>query len=178
MSRYRRADVAGGLYFFTVNLADRRSRLLIDEIESLHQINRAVKQAFPFETIAICVLPDHLHAVWQLPTGDGDFSARWQRIKAQFSKALPASENRSESKRRKREKGIWQRRFWEHLVRDENDLRRHVDYIHYNPVKHGLVRRVGDWPYSSFHRYVRRGELAADWAGTSEADEESFDYGE
>ena len=103
--------------------------------------------------------------VWTLPTDDADFSLRWSLIKAGFSRGLAASIRRSESKVVKREKGIWQRRFWEHQIRDELDLQRHVDYIHFNPVKHGHVMRVADWPYSSFHRYVERGIYPADWAG-------------
>jgi putative transposase len=102
------------------------------------------QQRFPFETVAICILPDHLHAVWLLPDGDSDFSARWSLFKSDFSRGLPAAQSRSASKIKKREKGIWQRRYWEHVIRDEADLDRHVNYIHYNPVKHELVSRVVD----------------------------------
>ena len=126
-----------------------------------------VQRDSPFLTIAICILPDHLHAVWQLPADDADFSSRWSKIKSGFSRVLPVTA-RTASKLAKREKGIWQRRFWEHQIRDESDLQRHVDYIHFNPVKHGLVQRVADWPYSSFHRYVRAGQLERDWAGCSD----------
>jgi putative transposase len=97
--------------------------------------------------------------------GDSDFASRWMRIKARFSRGLPASAARTASKVARREKGIWQRRYWEHVIRDDADLERHVDYIHYNPIKHGLVSRVIDWPYSSFHRHVERGVLPADWGG-------------
>jgi putative transposase len=110
------------------------------------------------------VLPDHIHAVWALPVGDADFSTRWNLIKAGFSRGLDAMP-RTASKAHKREKGIWQRRYWEHAIRDDADMERHVDYIHYNPVKHGHVTRVIDWPHSRFHRYVERGLLAADWGG-------------
>ena len=129
----------------------------------------------PFETVAICVLPEHLHAIWTLPPGDGDFSKRWQRIKGNFSRGLPTDAKRSESKRNRREKGIWQRRFWEHQIRDERDLQRHFDYVHFNPVKHGLVSRVVDWPYSSFHRHVENGRIARDWGS---ADDVDGDFGE
>jgi putative transposase len=118
----------------------------------------------PFETVAICILPDHLHAIWTLPQDDSDFATRWNLIKGGFSRGLPTG-SRSASKHARREKGIWQRRYWEHLIRNDTDLTRHVDYIHFNPVKHGLVTRVTDWPHSSFHRYVERGDLPADWGG-------------
>ena len=162
MPRYVRAK--GSIFFFTVVLAQRPSNLLIDEISRLRHIYKTVQQRHPFETIAICILPDHIHALWSLPEGDANFSARWSSIKSGFSRGLDAR-TRSVSKARKREKGIWQRRYWEHAIRDEADFERHVDYIHYNPVKHGHVARVGDWPHSSFHRYVERGLLAEDWGG-------------
>ena len=167
MSRYRRSRFAGATFFFTVALADRRAATLTERIDPLRAAYRAVVRALPLETIAICVLPDHLHALWQLPPDDADFSKRWSRIKSGFSRGLPAAAQRSASVLAKREKGIWQRRFWEHQIRDETDLQRHVDYIHYNPVKHDWVNRVADWPYSSFHRYVRRGWSTADWGGVA-----------
>jgi putative transposase len=163
MPRYVRAK-QGGIFFFTVVLAERPSNLLSDEIERLRRSYRSVQQRWPFETIAICVLPDHLHAIWQMPEDDLDFSSRWSLIKSGFSRGLD-SKQRSASKVAKREKGIWQRRYWEHAIRDDTDLERHVDYIHFNPVKHGQVTRVSDWPHSSFHRYVEQGLLAADWGG-------------
>jgi len=165
MSRYRRSLVPGGTYFFTVNLADRRSRLLVEQIDRLREAFRTVRAKHPFQTVAVCVLPDHLHAIWELPDGDADFSGRWSLIKRLFSSGLPTSQNISAGKLAKREKGIWQRRFWEHQIRDDVDLQRHVDYLHFNPVKHGLVKRVRDWPHASFHAYVERGELPEDWAG-------------
>jgi putative transposase len=165
MSRYRRAIIQGGTFFFTVTLAERQSDLLIRRIDLLRHAYGSVQQRYPFETIAICILPDHLHAIWELPAGDADFSKHWSLIKSDFSRALPSAPNRSPSKTAKREKGIWQRRYWEHAVRDQNDLTRHIDYVHFNPVKHGLVSRVSDWPHSSFHQYVGRGELPADWGG-------------
>src|SRR4051794_30195537 len=165
MSQYRRAKVEGSIFFFTVVLADRKTTVLVNEIERLRQCYRSVRQRRPFETIAICVLPDHLHALWALPATDADFSTRWSLIKSGFSRGLDPASLRSASKANKREKGIWQRRYWEHAIRDNADLERHADYIHFNPVKHGYVSRVVDWPYSSFHRYVQRGLLAADWGG-------------
>ena len=162
MPDYRRAKIAGGTFFFTQTLADRSSDLLVREIDRLRRSYTQVQERRPFETIAICILPDHLHAIWSLPPGDTDFPMRWNLIKGGFSRGLPAA-TRSRSKLAKREKGIWQRRYWEHVIRDNADLARHVDYIHVNPVKHGLAARVCDWPHSSFHQYVKRGELAADW---------------
>ncbi len=165
MPRYRRRKIEGSVYFFTVTLADRSSALLVREVDRLRRIYQSVERRRAFETIAVCILPDHLHAIWSLPEGDADYPARWSLIKAGFSRGLDAAGDPSPSKVRKRERGIWQRRYWEHMIRDDDDLRRHVDYIHFNPVKHGLVPRVAEWPYSSFHRYVARGDLPADWGG-------------
>jgi putative transposase len=165
MSRYRRAKVEGGAFFFTLALADRTSDLLVSHIDRVRRSYRVMSERLPFRTVAICVLPDHLHALWSLPEGDADFASRWSLFKSGFSRGLPPAKTRSASKVAKREKGIWQRRYWEHAIRDDADFERHVDYIHYNPVKHGLVTRVADWPHSSFHRYVAQGILAADWAG-------------
>jgi putative transposase len=162
MPRYVRAK--GSVFFFTVVLAERQSNLLCEQIERLRRTYRSVQQRRPFETIAICVLPDHIHALWALPEGDADFPTRWSLIKSGFSRGLD-SKPRSASKAGKREKGIWQRRYWEHAIRDDVDLGRHTDYIHFNPVKHGHVTCVADWPHSSFHRYVERGLLSADWGG-------------
>ncbi len=165
MSRYRRAKIEGGIFFFTLALADRSSDLLIREIDRLRHSYKAMQERLPFETIAICILPDHLHALWQLPDGDTDFASRWSLFKSGFSRGLPAAATRSASKVAKREKGIWQRRYWEHAIRNDADFERHVDYIHYNPVKHGLVTRVADWRHSSFHRYVAQGLLPEHWGG-------------
>ena len=167
--RYRRSMAEGGTWFFTVNLADRRQDYLTRHIDVLRQVVRQVRNRHPFEIVAMVVLPDHFHAVWALPQGDADYATRVALIKAAFSRNLPKVERIRESRERKRERGIWQRRYWEHQIRDAADLQAHVDYIHYNPVKHGHVERVADWPYSSFHRYVRHGWLPADWAGESVA---------
>ena len=130
MSRYRRAKIEGGTFFFTLALADRRSDLLVSHVDRLRRSYRIMKQRLPVETLAICVLPDHLHALWLLPEGDADFALRWSLFKLGFSRGLPAAGTRSASKVAKREKGLWQRRYWEHAIRDEADLERHVDYIH------------------------------------------------
>ncbi len=168
MSRYRRSQTPGATYFFTVALADRRSSALVEHVDHLRDVYRKVGARLPFQTLAICILPDHLHALWQLPPEDGNFSTRWSQIKSGFSRGLDAGP-RSRSKLIHRDKGIWQRRFWEHQIRDDQDFERHVDYIHYNPLKHGLASRVVDWPHSSFHRYVRQGLLPADWGGDATA---------
>src|SRR3954469_19186676 len=123
---------------------------------------------------AMVVLPDHLHAIWTLPEGDADFATRWRLIKSGFSRRVARGERISDSRAAKAERGIWQRRYWEHTIRDETDFSRHIDYIHFNPVRHGLVRRVEDWPYSSFHRYVRNGTLPDDWAGDAAEGEGRF----
>jgi putative transposase len=164
MPDYRRAHIAGGTFFFTLTLADRSSDLLVREIDRVRHSYTQVQERRPFESNAICILPNHLHAIWSLPPGDSDFATRWNLIKSGFSRGLPAV-SRSPSKIAKREKGIWQRRYWEHAIRDEADLARHIDYIHFNPVKHGLVPRVCDWSHSSFHQYVKRGDLPEDWGG-------------
>jgi putative transposase len=165
MTSYRRNFVAGGSFFFTVNLADRRLSLLTEHVDELRAAFRETRQRHPFTTDAIVVLPDHLHVVWTLPEADANFATRWRLIKSTFSRSIPAGESISNSRLIKGERGIWQRRFWEHTIRDEDDFARHVDYIHINPVKHGLVTRVQDWPYSSFHRMVKLGVCPEDWAG-------------
>jgi len=172
---YRRANMAGGMYFFTVNLLNRRLDLLVMHVAALRAAVRVVKVAHPFEIVAMVVLPEHIHAVWHLPPGDADFPLRWALIKANFSRALPKNEQINASREKKRERGIWQRRYWEHLIRDEHDLARHIDYVHFNPVKHGWAKRASDWPYSSLHQYIARGELSEDWAI---AQEDERNYGE
>jgi putative transposase len=165
MTNYRRNFVPGGSYFFTVNLSDRTKATLVENIELLRRSVRDVRDRHPFTIQAMVVLPDHLHAIWSLPSGDQDFSMRWRLIKTQFSLSLPQREAVSPSRAAKGERGIWQRRYWEHTLRDEDDFERHVHYIHFNPVKHGHAPAVGAWPYSSFHRMVREGAYANDWDG-------------
>ncbi|BAP56242.1 transposase [Thioploca ingrica] len=165
MTEYRRAKIEGATYFFTVNCAERHgNRLLINYIDVLRQVFRKVKQEHPFQIDAIVILPEHLHCIWTLPEGDADYKTRWTLIKIGFSRAIPPGERRSQSRIARGERGIWQRRYWEHLIRGDRDFEQHVDYLHWNPVKHGWVKRVRDWPYSSFHAYVRRGIYPADWA--------------
>jgi putative transposase len=173
---YRRYFVPGGTYFFTATLADRSLSLLTENITALRTAFRQVRTKMPFVVDAIVVLPDHLHTIWVLPPGDADFSTRWKKIKAAFSRQLPRIEHRSESQARKGERGIWQRRFWEHALRDEADWQRHMDYIHFNPVRHGHVRRAADWPYSSFHRYAKLGVYPREWGDVHE--EGAGAYGE
>ena len=174
MVRYRRNFASGGTYFFTVTLADRRSTALVDHIGALREAFRVTRRERPFAVDAIVILPEHLHVLMTLPIDDADYSARWRKIKSLFSRRvarrLGLSTNASG------EYALWQRRFWEHTIRNDGDLERHVDYIHYNPIKHGLVPRVSDWPYSSFRRYVRLGLLPPDWAG--DACETIQDFGE
>jgi putative transposase len=160
---YRRANAKGGTYFFTVNLADRTQDLLVKHISVLRESTRLIRQQHTFEIVTMVVLPDHLHAIWRLPSDDANYAMRWSQIKAAFSRALPKQEPISPSRQKKRERGIWQRRYWEHQIQDEQDLAKHMDYIHYNPVKHGYVNRAVDWPYSSIHRYMRQGWFGADW---------------
>ena len=165
MPNYRRALTPGGCWFFTANLLDRRSGLLTQRIELLRDSVEKAQAHYPFTIEAMVVLPDHIHAIWTLPAGDADFSLRWRLIKAGFARGLPNQERRSATRVARGERGIWQRRFWEHLIRNDADYARHVEYCYINPVKHALVARVRDWPHSSFHRDVRRGIFAVDWAG-------------
>ena len=222
MPDYRRFRIPGGCYFFTVNLLERNNTLLVDRIDVLRTSVRSTQRRYPFHIDAWVVLPEHMHCIWTLPPGDDDFSARWREIKKSFSRALPRTERRSAVRIRRNERGIWQRRFWEHAIRNDKDYAAHMDYIplalkntsfiariflriallsslaiacyyctltpsssqkpthskrgilkreryiHYNPVKHGWVKRVHEWPYSSFHRLVAKGVYAHDWAGERE----------
>jgi putative transposase len=165
---YRRAFVPGGCWFFTANLLNRRSTLLTDRIDTLREAARRTQQKYPFHIDALVVLPEHIHAVWTLPSGDADFSIRWRCIKVWFSRSLPKGEDLTPVRLARGERGVWQRRFWEHLIRNDADYTRHVEYCYINPVKHALVRRVQDWPYSSFHRDVEAGIVPLDWAGEVE----------
>ena len=173
MVRYRRNFMPGGTYFFTVTLADRRSTILVDRIAALRGAFRITCRERPFSIDAVVVLPDHLHAILTLPPGDADFSGRWRRIKGHFSQTL-LSEGVRPDRRPNGRMALWQSRFWEHTIRDEVDFDRHVDYIHFNPVKHQLVSSVSEWPHSSFHRYVRMGILPHDWAGDGRPDGDGF----
>ena len=164
MTEYRRVHVPGASWFFTVNLEKRHgNNLLVDQIDLLRAAFETVRMSHPFHLDAVVILPDHLHCIMTLPEGDADFSTRWNLIKGNFSRAIGKGEPVSASREKRGERGIWQRRFWEHLIRDQEDFNRHADYIHWNPVKHGWVCRVADWPHSSFHEYVKRGIYPADW---------------
>ena len=171
MSRYRRANVSGATYFFTV-VTYRRQPILCDPPirEALRHAIDEVRRRRPFAVDAWVLLPDHLHCLWTLSPGDSDFATRWSLIKRRVSTACGERYRRSEwltdSRRKHRESTIWQRRYWEHQIRDESDFARHVDYIHYNPVKHGLCHQPWDWPWSTIHRYIESGLLAADWGGS------------
>lgn len=179
MPRYRRVCVPGGTYFFTVVTHKRRPIFSDDGVRAL--LRRAIeetRQRRPFEVVAMCLLPDHLHCIWSLPEDDCDYSTRWSCIKGAFTRKYLARCRRvgqappyaNPSRRRTGEAAVWQRRFWGHLVTDEDELSAIVDYIHYNPVKHGLATRVADWPWSTFERYVKDGVYDLDWGGDFTAD--------
>lgn len=165
MVGYRRHRLAGGSYFFTVTLRDRQADTLVRYVSDLGKAFRAVRAMHPFRTDAVVVLPDHLHTLWTLPDGDTDYPLRWQAIKAMFTHML-IRRGVALARDARGEYALWQRRYWEHTIRDASDLQRHVDYIHINPVKHGLVTRTRDWPHSSFHRFVRRGLVPPDWGAS------------
>ena len=166
MPDYRRAYLKGGTFFFTV-VCYRRQPIFKEEtaIDLLWQCFQTTMATYAFRIDAIVILPDHLHTIWTLPNNDPDFSTRWKLIKATFSRHYQGHiiEDISESMRRKKEKGVWQRRFWEHLIRDQTDFNRHCDYIHYNPVRHGLVNSPLEWKHSSFRKFVEKGLYRQDW---------------
>jgi putative transposase len=164
MPQYIRSHTPGGTFFFTVALLERQRSLLVDRIHDLREAFREIRQRRPFEVDAIVVLPDHLHCIWTLPADDPDFSARWRLIKTRFLNSIPSGERLSIRRQAKGERGIWQRRFWEHTIRNEADYAAHVDYIHYNPVKHGYVKRPAEWSHSSIHRFITEGRVTKDWA--------------
>ena len=167
MPEYRRIEAQGATVFFTVVTHRRRPFLANDDsARLLRRSFTAVKRKHPFELDAIVILPDHMHTIWTLPPHDPDFSIRWSLLKRDTDSFLETGgqeADRPASRRKRRERGVWQRRFWDHVIRDEEDLGRHLDYIHYNPVKHRHVQCPHAWPYSSFHRWVERGIYASDW---------------
>jgi putative transposase len=175
MPDYRRNRVPGGAFFFTVNPRDRRSDLLVAQIDLLRGAVRRVRARAPFRIDAWVVLPDHLHCLWTLPPDDADFPGRWRAIKIAFVKALAIGEARSPVMTRRGERGIWQRRYWEHTIRDDRDFTAHMDYTHFNPVKHGLVKHPADWPYSPFRRCVDGGLYPEGWMGGSDEPHETGD---
>lgn len=176
MVRYRRSQVANAPYFLTATLRDRGSRLLLDRIDVLRASFRCAVMENPFHIDAVVVLPDHFHLLCSLPEGDADFSSRMQTIKRRFTFGM-MNEGTPAERNHRREANFWQLRFWEHTIRDDQDFARHVEYIHYNPVKHGLVSAARDWPHSSFHRYVKQGLVTAEW-GDAAPGEPTFETGE
>jgi putative transposase len=183
MPNYRRLRQPGGTYFFTVVTYKRKP--LFDQPDARLFLREALKQVnslFPFQTDAVCLLPDHIHTIWTLPDGDADYSVRWRRIKSLFSRQFRqkygATLEFNSSRSKKQELTIWQHRFWEHTIWDETDYENHFDYIHFNPVKHGYVQRVCDWPWSSFHRYVKRGVYSILWGDLMENTLEGINFGE
>jgi putative transposase len=166
MPNYKRAYVNGGIYFFTVVTHHRVPVFCDDEkCAYLKRCFNDIARLYPFDTEAIVVLPDHIHTIWTLPENDDDFSNRWMLVKKQFSTHYSGMNTRliNHSMSKKREQGIWQRRFWEHLIRNEEDFQLHCDYIHYNPVKHGLVSSPGLWEHSSFKQFVKKGYYPSNW---------------
>ena len=154
MSNYHRMWVPGGTYFFTINLLQRnKNNLLVRHIRLLRECVEKEKVRRPFKVIAWVILPEHMHWLWKLPENDCDFATRWRRIKTDFCLGIPKTECLSKVRVERSERGVWQRRYWEHLIRDEQDLLAHIEYIHRNPVKHGYVENTSDWPHSSFHHY-------------------------
>jgi putative transposase len=184
MPNYHRPSIPGGCFFFTVVTFHRQPFLTESNTRAaLHAAFQQTMDRYPFRMDAICLLPDHLHCIWTLPEDTDDFSIRWRAIKGHFSTryrelgGIPA--NISPARIQRREIGFWQRRFWEHTIRDEKDLNRHIEYIHYNPVKHGLVQNVRDWEWSSFHRYVHMGLIDENWGSNQgEIRGSTDDFGE
>ena len=164
MVNYRRNRIPGGTYFFTVTLADRSATILVEHIDQLLASILSIREVHPFALIALVVLPDHLHAVMRLPEGDDRYSMRWRLIKRDFTVRL-RKQGVEFDERGNGERRLWARRFWESTIHDPKDLARCIDYLHFNPVKHGYVQRVADWPHSSFHAFVARGALPIDWTG-------------
>jgi putative transposase len=165
MPDYRRNRVPGGTYFFTVTLLDRDCDLLAANIDALRLATRRVRTRWPFQIDSWVVLPEHMHCIWTLPEGDAEYPRRWHAIKVLFSQSIPPTEARSPQTAARGGRGIWQRGYWEHTIRDESDYAAHMDYTHFNPVKHGLVQSPGDWPYSTFRRCVQKGLYPPDWLG-------------
>jgi putative transposase len=183
MSYYRRANTPGASYFFTVVTYQRRHFLCDSDVRSaLREAIQATRIQQPFRIDAWVLLPDHLHAIWTLPPGDADFASRWGKIKRYVTlccgERLHQTERMSASRHKHRESTLWQRRYWEHQIRNEQDMAHHLDYLHFNPVKHGLTVQVADWPYSSFHRYVKAGKYAPDWGDESRLNVPGQRFGE
>jgi putative transposase len=183
MPEYRRIYQNGGIYFFTLVTYRRQTIFSSWEARSLLVASiKKVQQYHPFENLAYCILPDHLHILWQMPEYDSSFSMRIGLVKRYFTKyyckSFGALQPKTTSRLKRRESTIWQRRFWEHYIRDQEDFNRHVNYIHYNPVKHGLVNRPADWDGSTFMDYVREGVYDLGWGETYRLDENNHNFGE
>jgi len=168
MATFRRSLTPGATYFFTVNTEKRQPVLTSQAFyTAIKESFRDVMASRPFKIDAFVLLPDHLHCIWTLPDGDSDYATRWSLVKRKVSQAtchlIPT--NVSDSKVKRKELGLWQRRFWEHQIRDDKDYRTHIEYIHWNPVKHACVDAVKEWPYSSFHKFVAKGIYPEDWGG-------------
>lgn len=180
MSDYRRAR-CGRMYFFTVVTYDRRPVLCLEQSRiALREAILETRKLHPFSVVAWVLLPDHLHCIWELPESDSDYSTRWSLIKKGFSRRISgqiALPDQTVSRNKHRESTVWQRRFWEHQIQCEQDFQAHCDYIHFNPVKHGLVTAARDWPFSTFHRMVQRGFYTRDWC-SAEAPKGKGDWGE
>lgn len=182
MSRYRRSRANGATFFFTV-ITYQRSPILTepDMRAALRHAIQEVRRQHPFTAHGWVLLPDHMHCIWELPSGDAAFGKRWGLIKAsvgRYCRHRPQLHDRNSSRAKRHEATLWQRRFWEHQIRDEKDFASHMDYIHWNPVKHGYVRRAMDWPYPTFHRYVRSGVYPADWGVAENQCDDGGNYGE
>ncbi len=173
MVRYRRNFVPGGTFFFTITLRDRSSRILVDHIDALRAAVRDAQARNPFDIDAMVVMPDHIHMVVTLPPGDTNYSGRIRFIKSRFTRAIAAS-GVALNRNTRGEYDLWQRRFWEHTIRNELDMEHHINYVHINPVKHGHVARAVDWPHSSIHRNIKAGWMTPDWGVDINNDETSF----
>ena len=176
MPNYRRPLAPGATVFFTVVTFERKPMLTTElSRKILRRVWKRVQTQHPFVVDAVCLLPDHLHCLWALPENDGDYSLRWSAIKGLFTKEYLNSAGqdgmRNDSRKKRGEAAVWQRRFWEHTIRDEVDYCNHFDYIHYNPVKHGLVKQVKEWPWSSYFKYVRRGYYDVEWGNGQPIDD-------
>jgi putative transposase len=179
MPNYRRLHIQGGTFFFTVVIYNRRRILLDEPIRlALRSAVTETRKTMPFRSDAWVLLPDHMHCIWTLPPNDDNYPLRWALIKQEvtraYRKVYGEAQQLSLSRLKRRESSLWQRRFWEHQIRDERDFVRHVDYIHWNPVKHGLVTQAGEWPYSTFHRYVKEGVYTPDWRVAEDFDDSDF----
>ena len=173
MPEYRRTFIPGGSYFLTLTTYNRTPLFQSPEnISRLRTAIKTVKLEMPFDIVGAVTLPDHLHFIWTLPPDDERYSIRVGRLKALFTRLLPTNLQPAtilpKSRRERRERGVWQRRFWEHTLRDEDDMQRHLDYIHYNPVKHGYVRCPHLWQSASFHQWVKNGGYSSNWCCTCE----------